>query len=70
MPKTKTKAIYSPEGLNSEQRAYIERHEGDPEVVCFDFAEKFKGWVITPKLVRQVRKRRQQRKKQPQSVAA
>jgi len=61
MSKKKTEAIYSPKGLNAEQRAFIERHEGTPEDVCFDFAEKFIGWQITCKLVRQVRKRQQQR---------
>jgi len=62
MSKKKIKVIYSPEGLNAEQRAFIERHSGIPEDVCFDFAERFIGWKITRKLVRQVRKRQQQQR--------
>jgi len=59
--KDKKKVIYNPEGLTSEQREFIERHEGDPQTVCSDFAERFVGWEITRRLVRQVRKRQQQR---------
>jgi hypothetical protein len=61
MSRKKTKIIYNPVGLNSEQKEYVEGHEGDPETVRSDFAERFKGCEITRKLVRQVRKRQQQR---------
>jgi len=62
MLKKKTTVIYSPEGLNSEQREFIEDHNGELEQVRFEFAEKFVGYDITCKLVRQVRKRQNQRR--------
>lgn len=61
MLRKKTTVIYNTERLNAEQREFVERHQGNPEDVCFDFSDRFIGFEITRKLVRQVRKRQRQR---------
>jgi len=55
MSKKKAVVVYDPRKLKSEQRVFIDNHNGRPEDVCFDFAEKF-GFKITRRLVRQARK--------------
>jgi hypothetical protein len=60
MLRKRTTVIYSPKGLNAEQKAFIDGHNGKPGEVCFDFAERFIGCEVTRKLVRQFRKRQQQ----------